>query len=163
MGFPGGSVSKESTWNAGDCLQCRRPGFDSLVGKIPWRRKRQPTPVFFPGKSHRPGRLLSIGSTRIEHNLVTKPQKAYNHREKKDRNNTQNLQVAVAMFWILVNVMAERKEQLGVWASGEEQVWFSVRLLWVDPMRRWDLSQVLDSDYFSVLSTERILFRGSMK
>ena len=127
MGFPGGSVSKESTWNAGDCLQCRRPGFDSLVGKIPWRRNR----------------LLSIGSTRIEHNLVTKPQKAYNHREKKDMNNTQNLQVDVAMFWILVNVMAERKEQLGVWASGEEQVWFSVRLLWVDPMRRWDLSQVL--------------------
>jgi len=32
--------------------------------------------------------------------------------------------------------MAERKEKLGVWARGEEQVWFSVRLLWVDPMRR---------------------------
>ena len=24
----------------------------SLVGKIPWRRKWQPTPVFLPGKSH---------------------------------------------------------------------------------------------------------------
>ena len=23
-----------------------------LVGKIPWRRKWQPTPVFLPGKSH---------------------------------------------------------------------------------------------------------------
>ena len=28
-------------------LQCRRPGFDHLVGKIPWRRKWQLTPVFF--------------------------------------------------------------------------------------------------------------------
>ena len=33
------------------CLQCRRPGLDPWVGKIPWRRKWQPTPVFFPGES----------------------------------------------------------------------------------------------------------------
>ena len=30
----------------------RRPGFNPWVGKIPWRRKRQPTPVFLPEKSH---------------------------------------------------------------------------------------------------------------
>ena len=34
------------------CLQCRRPRFDPWVGKILWRRKRQSTPVFLPGKSH---------------------------------------------------------------------------------------------------------------
>ena len=28
------------------CLQCRRTGFDPWVGKIPWRRTWQPTPVF---------------------------------------------------------------------------------------------------------------------
>ena len=27
-------------------------GFDPWVGKILWRRKWQPTPVFLPGKSH---------------------------------------------------------------------------------------------------------------
>ena len=27
------------------CLQCRRRGFDSWIGKIPWRRKWEPTPV----------------------------------------------------------------------------------------------------------------------
>jgi len=34
-------------------LQCRRPWFDSWVGKIRWRRDSQPTPVFlgFPGGS----------------------------------------------------------------------------------------------------------------
>ena len=32
--------------------QCRRCGFNCWVGKIPWRRKWQPTPVFLPGKSH---------------------------------------------------------------------------------------------------------------
>ena len=31
--------------------QCRRHGFDPWVGKIPWRRKWQPTPVFLPGES----------------------------------------------------------------------------------------------------------------
>ena len=34
------------------CLPCRRPGFDPWVGKIPWRRKWQPTPVFLPGEPH---------------------------------------------------------------------------------------------------------------
>ena len=33
-------------------LQCRRPGFNPWVGKTPWRRAWQPTPVFLPGKSH---------------------------------------------------------------------------------------------------------------
>ena len=34
------------------CLQCGKPGFDPWVGKIPWRRKWQPTPVFLPEESH---------------------------------------------------------------------------------------------------------------
>ena len=33
-------------------LQCRRPGFDPWVGKIPWRRERLPTPVFCLGEFH---------------------------------------------------------------------------------------------------------------
>ena len=32
--------------------QRRRCGFDSWVGKIPWRRNWQPIPVFFPGELH---------------------------------------------------------------------------------------------------------------
>ena len=31
-------------------LQFRSLGFDPWVGKIPWRRKRLPTPVFLPGE-----------------------------------------------------------------------------------------------------------------
>ena len=41
--------SKES---ACPCRRCKRCGFDLWVGKIPRRRKWQPTPVFLPGKSH---------------------------------------------------------------------------------------------------------------
>ena len=33
-------------------LQCVRPEFDPRVGKIPWRRERLSTPVFWPGEFH---------------------------------------------------------------------------------------------------------------
>ena len=42
--FPGGSMVKKSA------CQCRRCKFDHWIGKIPWRRKWQPTPVFLPGR-----------------------------------------------------------------------------------------------------------------
>ena len=44
--FPGSSESKEFTWDMGDLSSI--PG----VGKIPWRREWQPTPIFLPGESH---------------------------------------------------------------------------------------------------------------
>ena len=34
------------------CLRCGRPGFHPRVGKIPQRRKWQPTPVLLLGKPH---------------------------------------------------------------------------------------------------------------
>ena len=34
-------------------LQRRRTGFDPWIRKIPWRRERQPTPVFLPEESQR--------------------------------------------------------------------------------------------------------------
>ena len=74
---------KKSTYNAGDPgsipgpisppdssvgkeihLQCRRPWFDSWVGKIPWRRDRLPTPVFlgFPCGSAGKESTCSVGN-----------------------------------------------------------------------------------------------------
>ena len=45
QGFPCGSAGKESVGNV-------RPGFDPWVGKIPWRKERLPTPVFWPREFH---------------------------------------------------------------------------------------------------------------
>ena len=42
----GGSDGKVSAYNVGD------PGSILGLGRFPWRRKWQPTPVFLPGKSH---------------------------------------------------------------------------------------------------------------
>ena len=44
---------------------CRRPGFYPWVGKIPWRRAWQLTPVLLPGEfpwTEEPGGLQSVGS-----------------------------------------------------------------------------------------------------
>ena len=49
LGFPGGTGGKEP---ACQCRRHNRLGFDPWVGKIPWRRAWQPTPVLFPGESH---------------------------------------------------------------------------------------------------------------
>ena len=46
-------------------LQCERPGFDPWVGKIPWRRERLPTPVFWPREFHG---LYSPWGSRVRHN-----------------------------------------------------------------------------------------------
>ena len=46
-GFPGGLEGKASAYNEADGM-----GWDPWDGKIPWRRKWEPTPVLLPGKSH---------------------------------------------------------------------------------------------------------------
>ena len=64
-GSPGGSEGESV------CLQCGRPGFNPWVGKIPVRRKWQPTPVLLPGESHGQRSLVgysqSMGLQRIGH------------------------------------------------------------------------------------------------
>ena len=42
-------IVKNSPANAGDI---RDSASNPWVGKIPWKRKWQPTPVFMPGESH---------------------------------------------------------------------------------------------------------------
>ena len=46
IGLPRGHSGKEPT------CQRRRHRFHLWVGRTPWRRKWQPTPVFLPGESH---------------------------------------------------------------------------------------------------------------
>ena len=48
-GFPGGTGGKEL---ARQCRRRKRQRFNPCIGKIPWRRAWQPTPVFLPGESH---------------------------------------------------------------------------------------------------------------
>ena len=59
-GFPDDTSGKESA------CQCRR----GWVGKTPWRKKRQPTPVFLAWEipwTEEPGRLQFMGLQRVRH------------------------------------------------------------------------------------------------
>ena len=88
IGFPGGAQGKES---ASQCRRCRRSWFRAWVGKIPWRRKWKPTPVFLPGGSHRqedPGTLQSIGLQRVRHDRSDRLCQRGSNRITNYRNNT---------------------------------------------------------------------------
>ena len=61
----------------GSTCQCRRCGFDSWIGKIPCRRKWQPSPVFLPGKFGGEWSLVGYSPwshKRVRHDLATKEQ-----------------------------------------------------------------------------------------
>ena len=75
----GGSVSKGSACSTGD--QGSIPG----LGRYPWRRKWQPTPVLLPAKSHGQRSLVGYSPwvTTVRYDLVTKPPpETENAREK---------------------------------------------------------------------------------
>ena len=56
----------------------KRHGFDPWVGRIPWRRKWQPPPVFLLGKSHGQTSLMGhMGSQRVGQNWAQQSITAY--------------------------------------------------------------------------------------
>ena len=58
MGFPGDARGKEP---ACQFRRCKREEFSPWVGKIPWSREWQLTPVFLPGESHGQRSLAGYG------------------------------------------------------------------------------------------------------
>ena len=65
--------------SACQCRRHRRRGFDPWIGKIPWRRKGQPIPVFLPGKSHG---QLSIGLQRVRYDSVMSMHMEWEEKKK---------------------------------------------------------------------------------
>ena len=73
-GLPRWLSGKEST------CQCRRCRFNPWVRKIPWRRKWQPTPVFFLGKSMDRGAWwATLWGRRVGYDLAIKQQQQQQH------------------------------------------------------------------------------------
>ena len=84
-GLPWCSDGKEPTCNVGDLGSIEPPRFNLWVGKIPWRKTWQLTPVFLPGDSQwteEPGWLQSMGLQRVLHKWATEHFKLI-VREKK--------------------------------------------------------------------------------
>ena len=75
-----GSDGKESACNAG------YQGLNPWVGKIPWRREWQPTPVFLPGES-RGQRYSPWGRKKLDTTEQITLSLSYS-RKKKERNHS---------------------------------------------------------------------------
>ena len=75
------------SWCSGkeSACQCRRRGFDPWVGKIPWRRKWQPNPVFLPGKSMDRGACQTTvhGVTKSQTQLIRTHTHTHTHTGNK--------------------------------------------------------------------------------
>ena len=72
---------------AGDHLQCKRPGFVPWFGKIPWRRRWQPTSLICLENPMDRGAWQATvhGMARVRQNLVTKPTPTYVEKRRKRR------------------------------------------------------------------------------
>ena len=88
-------------WLSGKECACqhRRCRFDPWFGKIPWRRKWQPTPAVLPEKSHGQRSLVgysSWGHKRLGHNLVTKTTTIVSNPCKNTHIHTYSLHTSLA-------------------------------------------------------------------
>ena len=92
-GFSGGTSGKEPTCQ---CWRHERPRFDPWVGKIPWRRAWQPTPVFLPGESH--------GQRRLE------GYSPWGHKESDTAEHLTLLLVTSCLFQSVASIASEKMQ-----------------------------------------------------
>ena len=114
-------------WCLRVCLQRGRPRFNPWVGKIPWRRKWQPIPVFLPGESH--GRRSLVG---------------YSPRGRKESDTTEHLHFTSLHFTSLESPL-DCKEIKLVYSKGNQSWIFTGRtdaeaetpILWPPDANSW--------------------------
>ena len=114
------------------CRGIKRREFTSWVGKIPWRRKWQPTPVSLPGKFQGQGRLVGYSpwGCRIRHNLPSHMNLIYRQKNRKDKPLTTEIKI-----WINLTSWNCRPRTQWVWQHSSLlvclRILFSSPFLWV--------------------------------
>ena len=79
-----------SRWLSGkeSACQCRRHAFDPWVGKIPWRWKWQPTPVFLPEKFHGHRSLMGYSSLDCKESTTSECTHTHTHAHVHTHTHT---------------------------------------------------------------------------
>ena len=106
LGFLGGAVVKNLPASAGDSGDS---GFYPWVGKIPWRRKWQPTPAFMPGKFYGQRSLVGYSPWGCKEPDVTECV----HTMLSSKANTKWL------YTILFTVCVDEMTSLWTWRTDE--------------------------------------------
>ena len=85
-------------WLSGKESSCqgRRHWFHPWVGKIPWRRKWQPTPVFLPGESHERRSLVGRSPHRVAKNWARLSNQTTGEGEQQRSRQSQHVCEAVS-------------------------------------------------------------------
>ena len=137
QGFPGGAAVKNPPANTGD--KETKTAVQSWVGKIPWRRKWHPTPVFLPGESH--GQRSLVGYSPRAVKGPVRPDWATEHTHLPTVNSSHlgggsgwykdELNVAGCIGPLVVKRFEERKKKrshriLGTWGGVERTSWLSI-------------------------------------
>ena len=89
--LPGWSAGKEP---ACQCRRLKRCGFDPWVGRIPWRRKWQLTPVFLPGKFHGQKSLAGYSSWGHKESDTTEHAHTHTHIQMRAGANFENKNIS---------------------------------------------------------------------
>ena len=102
LGYPGGSEGRI-------CLQFWRPRFNPWIGKMPWKRKWQTTPVLLPGEFHAQRSLVVHSPCHKEPDMIeqlilhfTSPLLRYiTAFHAKRQPHKKNKQIALLVFGVL--------------------------------------------------------------
>ena len=125
---PGGTSGKEP---ASQCRRHKRCGFDPWVGKIPWRRAWQPTPVFLPAEFH--GQWSSAGYSQWGH---------------KESDTTERLTLWLSE-WNVINLYLFKKPHCHVFLI---RLLITSQLHQCDPLRSKNLELCLLSMFYFWMS-----------
>ena len=97
QGFLSGTVVKNLPANARDTNVAVQP----WVGKIPWRRKWQPTPVFLPRKFHEQRSLAGYSPWGSKGSDITERVHAHTHTHTHKHTHTQALlPKVISLVWV---------------------------------------------------------------
>ena len=99
-GFPRGTSGKEP---ARQCRRHKRCGFDPWVGKIPWWRAWQRTPVFLPWESHGQRILVGYGPQGCTESDTTKWLNTHAHNTWYQLIHLTLIASLAAFFWFHPN------------------------------------------------------------
>ena len=105
------------------------PGFDPWVGKIPWRRKWQPTPVLLPGKFH--GLRSLVDYSPWGHKESDTTEQLHFHFSAFPKKMTDNFKVILGtiilspIFQNIIYMYLEIDEEKGIYRYQFSSVQFS--------------------------------------
>ena len=91
--------------SACQCRRCWRHRFHPWVGKIPWRRAGQPTPIFLPGESHGQRSLGGYSLRGHKESDMTERLSMYTHihASYKDTSGSEGLEALIPREGILLS------------------------------------------------------------